>query len=120
MDIIFIEGLSAEAIIGCLAWERRLKQRVVLDIALQLDTRTSAKSDNLADTLDYAALAEKVTHFVSESQFHLIEALAQAIADMILSEFSAQSVKICLQKPGAIPNAKSVKITIERNNENNS
>ena len=114
MDIVFIEGLTAEAIIGCLAWERRVKQKLVLDIEMNTDCQRAAQTDAIAGTLDYAAVSDRVLGFIQESSFQLIETLAENVAKLILQEFSCQQVKIRLKKPGALPAAQTVGVIIER------
>lgn len=114
MDSIVIEGLSVETIIGVHDWEKKKKQTVLIDIELFTDTRGAARSDDLAQTLGYGDIARSVTEHVSGSRFELIEALAQSVADLILSEFHPQRVRLKVSKPGAIPNATNVAVIIER------
>lgn len=114
MDSIFIEGLSVNAIIGCLEWERRVQQKVVIDLTLYSDCAKAALTDNINDALDYVQVVEKVIQFVQCSEFQLIEALADGVAQLLLKEFTCQRVRIRLQKPGALPQTPMVGILIER------
>jgi dihydroneopterin aldolase len=114
MDIVFIEGLAIETTIGCLNWERHIKQKVVLDIEMTADCQKAAASDDITHALNYALVAERVTEFVATSQFHLIEALAENVVTIILTEFPCSKIKFRLKKPGAIPQAQTVGILIER------
>jgi dihydroneopterin aldolase len=117
MDTIFIHALKTEAIIGIFDWERQVKQTVVLDIEMSADIRKAARSDSIADTLNYKAVAKRVLAFVAASQFHLVETLSEQIAMLILEEFEVASVRIVLSKPGAVRSSRDVGIKLERNRE---
>jgi dihydroneopterin aldolase len=113
-DRVFLHGLTAECIIGFIDWERRVRQTVVLDIELPVDCRRAALTDEVADTLDYKALAKRVLAFVAASEFHLVETLAHRVALLILEEFAVEWVRVALNKPGAIRNSRDVGVLIER------
>ena len=114
-DRIFLHGLSAECIIGCIDWERRVKQTVVLDLELPVDCRHAALTDEVADTLDYKKVAKRVLALVEGSEFKLVETLAHRVALVILEEFPVEWVRVALNKPGAIRNSRDVGVVIERN-----
>ena len=114
MDIIFLGGLEIETIIGIYDWERETKQTVVLDIEMAFDISQAAKSDDIADTLDYKAVSKRIISFVETSQFFLVEKLIEEIVHLIRSEFNIPWVKIILNKKGAIRGASDVGIIIER------
>jgi len=113
-DRIFLHGLTAECIIGFIDWERRVRQTVVLDIELPVDCRRAALTDEVADTLDYKAVAKRVLAFVALSEFQLVETLAHRVALLILEEFAVEWVRVALNKPGAIRNSRDVGVLIER------
>lgn len=114
MDIIFLRGLQVEAIIGIYGWERTIKQKLILDIELTHDINKAGKSDNIDDTLDYKALSKSVIFFVEQSNFFLVEKLAEEICSLILAKFNTTWVKLMLNKKGAIRGASDVGIIIER------
>jgi dihydroneopterin aldolase len=113
-DRIFLHGLTTECIIGFIDWERRVKQTVVLDLELPVDCRHAARSDEVADTLDYKKVAKRVLAYVAASECQLVETLAHRLALMILEEFGLPWVRISLNKPGAIRNSRDVGVVIER------
>jgi dihydroneopterin aldolase len=113
-DRIFLRGLAIECIIGFIEWERRIKQTVVIDLELPVDCRRAALTDEVAETLDYKQVAKRVIAFVSDSQFKLVETLAERIAMLILHEFGIPWVRVGLNKPGAIRGSKDVGVLIER------
>jgi dihydroneopterin aldolase len=114
MDKIFIRALKAEAVIGIFDWERQVKQTVLIDIELSADIRKAALSDSVDDTLNYKRVAKRVLAFVEASKFHLVEALAEHVAMLILEEFGVAWVSIVLSKPGAIRTSRDVGVALER------
>jgi dihydroneopterin aldolase len=117
MDVIFLTGLATECIIGIWDWERRVKQRIVLDLEMATDIRKAAASDHIDDTLDYKRVAKRLLQFVGESEFQLVETLTERIAEIIITEFSVPWVRVRLNKQGAIRGARDVGILIERRRE---
>jgi dihydroneopterin aldolase len=113
-DTVFIRGLRAETVIGVYDWERRVRQLLVLDLELAVDTRAAAASDEVADTLDYGAIAERMLTEIEGSSHRLIETLAERLAAVLLAEFTVPWVRLTLSKPTAVPAAQAVGITIER------
>ena len=113
-DIIFIEGLEIETIIGVYEHERDIKQTVVLDIEMTIPESDAASSDDLRHTVDYDAVSKLVTSYVIDTQYQLIESLAEQVATLVLGAFATDSLKLKLSKPGAVKNAKSVGLIILR------
>ncbi len=114
MDKIFLGALTVECIVGIWDWERRVKQTVVIDLEMAADIRRAAASDRIEDTIDYKRVAKRLLAFVGESQFQLVETLAEQIARVVVTEFGVSWVKVRLNKQGAIRGARDVGIEIER------
>ena len=114
LDIIFIEALRVETVIGVYDWERRIRQPVVIDLEMGADIVRAAASDAVADALDYKAVSKRVQQFVGESSFYLVETLTERIATLVLDEFSVPWVRVRLNKIGALRGAAGVGIVIER------
>ena len=114
MDHVFIEGLEIEALIGIYDWERRIRQPLVFDVEMAFDNRIPAASDAIGDTLNYKAVSKRIVQYVSESDFGLVETLAERVAAIILEEFGVQRVRLRLSKPGAVRGARAVGVMIER------
>jgi dihydroneopterin aldolase len=117
MDKIFIHALKTEAIIGIFDWERQVKQTVIIDIEISADIRKAALSDSIADTLNYKRVAKRVLAFVEDSQFHLVETLAEHIAMLMLEDFGVSWVRLSLSKPGAIRSSRDVGVMLERDRD---
>jgi len=118
MDIIFITELKLTTVIGIFPWERQVRQTLLADIELGTDIRAAAASDNIADTLDYKALTQRIQSFAADSQFELVETLAEKICGLILEEFKVPWVRLILNKRGALRHARDVGIKIERSRNN--
>lgn len=113
-DTIFLRGLEVECIIGFIEWERRIKQRLVIDLELPIDCALAAATDEVGDTLDYSQVAARVTAFVGSSSTMLVETLAHRTAMLILTEFRLEWVRLSINKPGAVRGARDVGVSIER------
>ncbi len=114
MDRVFIENLTIETVIGIFDWEREIKQAVSLDLEMDFDIRAAAKSDAIEDTLDYKAVAKRLIRFVEQSEFQLVETLAEHCAEIVLSEFPVERLTLKLSKPGAVRGSSAVGVFIER------
>jgi 7,8-dihydroneopterin aldolase/epimerase/oxygenase len=114
MDVIFLTGLTSDCIIGIWDWERRVKQKVVVDLEMGADIRKAAASDAIEDTLDYKKVSKRLLQFVGESQFQLVETLTERIAEVVVTEFGVPWVRVRLNKQGAIRGSRDVGILIER------
>jgi dihydroneopterin aldolase len=114
LDTVFIKDLRIETIIGVHPWERQMTQVVLLDLDLGTDVARAARDDDVADALDYEVVAKRVTAFVQEGKFQLIETLADRTAAMLIAEFGVMWLRVTVYKPGALSGAKSVGIRVER------
>jgi len=118
-DRITIRDLGFRCIIGVNEDERREKQDVIVNLTLWADLRKPCQSDDIMDTVDYKALKKMILTRAEQSQFFLVEALAQTIADICLAQPLVQKVRVCVEKPAALRFARSVGVEITRQNESN-
>ncbi|MCH8845554.1 MAG: dihydroneopterin aldolase [Proteobacteria bacterium] len=114
MDIIYINDLRIETIIGIYGWERKIKQTVVLDIEMGTDIRKASASDAVEDTLNYKSVAERLISFIGDSEFELIETLAEQVANILLDEFAVPWLRLRVNKQGALKGVRDVGVIIER------
>ena len=114
MDKIFLRQLEVDAVIGIWEWERRVKQTVRIDLEMATDARAAAAQDSVTETLNYKDVAKRVIAFVGDSQFQLVESLAEAIARLIVTEYAVPWVRVAVAKPGAIRGGREVGVCIER------
>ncbi len=114
MDIVFIEDLRIDTVIGIYDWERKIRQTVSIDIEMAKDIRKAAKSDDIEDTLSYKDVAKRLIEFVEASEYELVESLAEEICRIVREEFGSPWVRLVLDKPGAVRGARSVGVILER------
>ncbi|MDD9155854.1 bifunctional dihydroneopterin aldolase/7,8-dihydroneopterin epimerase [Aliivibrio sp. S4TY2] len=114
MDLVFIKQLEVITTIGVYEWEQGIKQKLVLDIDMAHDNKPAAASDDVQYCLNYAEVSEAVTEHIQQGRFLLVERVAEEIADLIMTRFSVPWLRIHLSKPGAVINAHSVGVVIER------
>ena len=120
MDRVFIEDLRVQTVIGVFDWEREIRQTVSIDLEMQFDIRKAAESDAIEDTLDYKAVAKRLIHYIQESEFQLVEALAERCAAIVLEEFPINWLRLKLAKPGAVRGSSAVGVIIERGSHDHS
>jgi dihydroneopterin aldolase len=113
-DTVFVHELKVETIIGIWGWERKIRQTVSIDLEMGADIRRAAETDSIDDTLNYKAISKRVQQFVAESEFQLVETMAEKIAELVLQEFKVPWIQVRVSKPGAIRGAKNVGILIHR------
>ena len=112
MDQLTISGLSVLTKIGVHQWEQAIQQKLLIDIIIPINV--SECQDDLAHTIDYDKLCQKITAFVESNHFSLIETVAERIAQLIKNEFKVNALTIQVAKPHAIKNAANVAITVNR------
>lgn len=117
MDKVFIEGLEIPALIGIYDWERRIRQTLVFDLEMGFDNRRPAACDNIEHTLNYKAVSKRLIEFVGQSDFGLVETLAERCAAIVLEEFAVSWLRLKLSKPGAVRGARAVGVIIERSRD---
>jgi len=112
-DYVSIRDLSVPAVIGVHDWEREVEQTLLISVDMAADVRQAAATDDLADALDYSAVASTIAAVVREGQFHLIETAAERVAERLLADFPVTSLRLELRKP-INAGAYTAAITIER------
>jgi len=116
-DFVSIRDLSVTAVIGVHPWEREIEQTLLVSVDMAADVRTPAASDDLADALDYSAVAETIAAVLREGKFRLIETAAERVAGRLLADFALSWLRLELRKPIAA-GAYTAMITLQRGREN--
>jgi dihydroneopterin aldolase len=114
MDTVFLRDLKIDTVIGIYGWERRVRQTLIFDLEMSADVAKAAKTDKIEDALNYKSIAKRLQQYVGESEFELIETLAEECARIIREEFDVAWVKLTLNKKGAVRGATDVGVIIER------
>jgi dihydroneopterin aldolase len=118
MDIVFINELRIETIIGIYDWEREVRQTVSLDLEMAHDIRRAAQTDDIQHALDYKKVAKRLISFIGDSEFLLVETLAEQVAEIVMDEFDVPWLRLSVSKPGALRGSKDVGVRIERGENN--
>ncbi len=113
MDEIIISDLEVSYRVGVTELERRQPQRLLISVEMGFDLSRAAATDNLRDTIDYYAVAQRLLHFGDDCQWELIETVAVDIARMVLEEFRADEATIEVKK-FVIPQARHVAVRVTR------
>jgi 7,8-dihydroneopterin aldolase/epimerase/oxygenase len=114
LDMIFIEGLTGETVIGIHESELHRPQPLVIDVHAGLPRSRACDTDRIGDTIDYSAVRERLLRLLAEHQLKLLEALAETTADILLEEFGASWVRVKIVKPRKFADVGAVGVQIER------
>ena len=113
-DIILVRDLLVRGIVGINPEEREKTQEIIINLALEADTRPAAASDAIGDAVNYRTVAERVIGLVEGSGFFLVERLAERIADLCLEDPRVTACEVTVEKPTALRFAGSVGVKIRR------
>ena len=117
-DVLTLEGMRFFARHGDLPAERELGGRIEVDVELRCDVADAATSDKLADTIDYAALYERIRETVEGTQYHLLEALAERVAQVVLEDQRVTAARVRVAKQPPLPGVfERFAVTIDRMRE---
>ncbi len=114
LDTIFIENIPTQAIIGIHDFEKAAPQKLIIGVELGTDIRQAAETDDVQYALDYDAISRFIDEYVQGTQFELIETLAENLVAALFEKFAMQTIKLRLQKPGAIAYTQQVGLIIYR------
>jgi 7,8-dihydroneopterin aldolase/epimerase/oxygenase len=113
MSRISIVDLEVFCRVGVPEAERAQPQRLLLTVEMDFDFAKAAKSDAIADTIDYFAVSQRLLKFGDGREWKLIEKLAADLADMILAEFKPRTITVEVKK-FPIPQARHVSVAVTR------
>src|SRR6516165_1045354 len=114
MNTIFIRELKVETRIGVYAWEQHRPQLLAIDLELELPSTKPFSSDEFGDALDYAAIVKRVQSFAQDHPYRLLERFAEALADLLRSEFGAPWTRVSVAKLAPIAGVSKLGVAIER------
>lgn len=116
MDIVYIRQLKIPTVIGIFDWEREIQQTVCLDVDMAIDIRKAAAGEDIDNTVSYKTVCDRLIEFIGQSEFLLVETMAEEVAQLLRQEFALQWVRVRVGKPTAIDSAADVGVLIERGN----
>ena len=114
VDRICLEGLELQAPIGVYDHEKGTTQRLIISVWIDCDVRSSARSDDLSDTVDYDTVAALCRDIVCLQHHQLIETVAECIATEVLADARAQAVRVRVEKPGVVRDCRTVAVEVRR------
>jgi dihydroneopterin aldolase len=114
MDLIFIEGFTGQTVIGIHHTELHDPQPLVIDLHAGVPRSRACDTDRIADTIDYGVVRERLQRLLREHRLQLLEAFAEAIADILIDEFRASWVRVKVVKPRKFDDVQAVGVQIER------
>lgn len=114
MDLIFIEGLIGQTVIGIHDSELHRPQPVRVDLQAGLPRSRACDTDTIGDTIDYGVVRERLNRLFAEHDIKLLEAFAERIAEILVLEFGAHWVQVRVAKPRKFEDVESVGVMIER------
>lgn len=113
MDFIFIEEMRVDAHVGIYEREKAAPQALEISLTFGVPDE-AARDDDIAKTIDYAVVIERVRRELAARHFNLLETLGEYVIGLMLNEFGAPWVKISIAKIGIAKGVRRVGVQIER------
>jgi dihydroneopterin aldolase len=98
-DTVSIRDLRVSTVIGVFDWEREIEQALIFSVDMAADVAKAAARDDIADALDYSAVAQTVKTVVIEGRFQLIETAAERVAERLVADYGLDWVRVEVVKP---------------------
>ena len=114
MDLIFIEGFTGQTVIGIHESELHRPQPLVIDVHAGVPHARACETDRIGDTIDYGEVRLRLQRLLVEHRLQMLEAFAEAIADLLIGEFGARWVRVKVVKPRKFDDVQAVGVQIER------
>jgi dihydroneopterin aldolase len=114
MDIISIQELHVATIVGYYEWERQRPQTIELNLELAIPDNRAGRSDRIRDTIDYAAVVERVRSTLAQTHYVLLERVCEHVAEILLGEFRSPWCRVSAAKIGLARDVKRLAVIIER------
>jgi dihydroneopterin aldolase len=111
---VFVRRLEVMASVGIFEVEKRYEQRIFVSVELDVADDYDGRSDRLEDVFDYGHIVTSVRELVSRRHYHLIETLAERVAEGCLTDARVRWAEVTIEKPDIVPGCRAVGITIQR------
>lgn len=115
--LIRIKNLRLRPVIGIYDWERKIRQEVIVNVEFEFDGAAAAKSDAIADSVDYKEMTKKIIATVEGSSFQLLEALTNCVLEVVMGDARVRRAVVEIDKPGALRFAESVSVVASAERE---
>lgn len=114
MQIVFIEGLKINTVIGVYDWERVIRQLLVVDVKIYHDMSLAFQSDDVKDAINYKTVCEEIEQICHQQKAQLLESLADKILTELFNRYDCTKIELTIKKPNAIKQADSVGVMVVR------
>jgi dihydroneopterin aldolase len=114
LDLILIEGFTGQTVIGIHDSELHRPQPVVIDVHAGVPRARACHTDRIVDTIDYGQVRERLVRLLAEHRLQMLEAFAEAVAQILIDEFGAAWVRVKVVKPRKFDDVSAVGVQIER------
>ena len=114
MDVLKLNGIIVDCILGDLPEEREKEQQVLVDVVLEMDLQDAALSDSLDDTVDYALLVGNIREALEDAKCRLLERAADVVADVGLADPRVEHATVSVRKYGSVSGLGSAEVKITR------
>jgi dihydroneopterin aldolase len=114
MDTLYIKSFKIPTMVGVHAWEQKIKQTLVIDVAMQIELSELGDADDLTKTVDYWQAMQQIKALLQSRSFKLIETVAENIAQLLLTEFATAAVTVSVAKPSVASDVEHVAVSITR------
>jgi 7,8-dihydroneopterin aldolase/epimerase/oxygenase len=114
LDLIFIEGFVGETVIGIHDSELHRPQPLRIDVTAGLPRARACDTDQIADTIDYGVVRDRLRRLLVEHKLTLLESFAETVAEILIDEFGAHWVRVVVVKPKKFDDVDAVGVAIER------
>lgn len=111
---VFVRDLEIIALLGVHEHEKRKAQRIIVNIDLAVREDLANLADDIKNVVSYETVVKRVEAIVAQGHVHLVETLAERIAEACLADERVSAARVRIEKPDIIPNARSVGVEIER------
>lgn len=114
LDVVFIEDFVGSTIIGIDTSEAHKPQPLRINLTIGVPSLRACLTDRIEDTINYAAVREAIHALLAAHGVKLLEALAERVAHLLIRDFGAHWVRVCIAKPAKFDDVKAVGVVIER------
>jgi len=114
LDLIFVEGFTGQTVIGIHDSELHRPQTIRIDLTAGVPRPAACDTDQIADTIDYGVVRERLHRLLREHRLTLLESFAETVAEILIREFGAHWVRVVVVKPRKFDDVESVGVAIER------
>ena len=114
LDIIFIEGFTGHTLIGIHSGELDVTQPLVIDLHAGVPRARACDTDDIGDTIDYSVVRQRLQRLMAEHRYKLLEAFAEAVAEILIGEFGAHWARVKVVKPRKFDDVQAMGVLIER------